>query len=89
MPLQIIPGGKGNPGRYACPFCGEKFEHRYIDSSGIVSLEEHFKKNKTCGRNKMANNPTTDKYATFEDWGIEVPGPRLVTPPQGDERSGE
>lgn len=82
MGLKLIPGGRGKQFQFACPFCGGLFETR-------EDLDQHFESSPACYRNRMANNPTTDKYASYKDWGIEVSGPRLVTPPQGDERSGE
>lgn len=68
-PFEVIRGGKGThySESFVCPWCGGAFAHRYITSDGVPSLEEHFARSVTCGKNQKVNNPTQEKNMIFPE----------------------
>ena len=61
-------------GDFVCPWCGDRFQRRWIASDGVLSLEEHWRISQTCSANRGVNNQTQSKYNVRDS---EIPGLRL------------
>jgi hypothetical protein len=58
--LHSLPAGPDRP--FVCPWCGAKFDRRFIASDGVESLEEHWRASAICSTHRAVNNPTQSKY---------------------------
>lgn len=71
MKPTLVPPYERPRGNFVCPWCGRTFTFRYPESAKAAgkgmgdSLEDHWERQKRCGRNRQVNDPSQQKNTPF------------------------